>query len=929
MVLALLASAVALVLVLVIRLDKPEDKTEKPEEVKSLFEVKQDDVNRVEVTRREGGKLAFEKDGQEWRMTAPMECPANKYEVQSLIRAVADLKANRTYAKDNEDRPSDKLAGLDEPAATVTLYEGRKPSAELVLGGAVPTGKGSYFRKSGDETIYESDTPLAGTFTKKPTTYRDKKLITADIKDVQRVKVEGVTGFVLVRDGDNWVIESPVRARADKSRADRVVQQMVSSLYVQDWEDDAPSSYKVYQLDEPRLRVHLETRKQIPPKARPGDPDTQPADIEPSFEEKAYTLLIGGPKDIESKNFFGRMESSPTVFSVGEHVLKALAAPLDELRDKSIAGMDQAKVTKVTAETPGGSMTLTREAGKWSSADGRPVDDAAVEDLIRAVRDLKATNFADPKDSIGTSDWSDPRARVTLVQEGKLDPVTVLVGQPSSSGKMVYVRNASEEGAAIVHEEEIQQLLQPPVSYGNRTVLEFPQDRARMVEIDRAQGPDLTLSRESGTAPWRMTAPVEAAADATAVRNLLQDLASLRAKRVVAVGAGSEYGLDQPQVTLAVHVAPLTADGNTAVVGEGQKEIKIDLGSMKKDGDSDQVSEPEPAPTGDAPASAPASAPTVKDPRKPAYTNEELLEYQRSLGDKENPLMTELLEKLVAEEKAAAASRPAAQEGEATQPAAEPSGGAALPAAMVMSAVLAADEEAAPNNATAPAADDAASAGDASPAEPASTQPQVLRLMLTRKDGVVYAMREGSDLIYELDAKVYDDAVAEMHDRQVAKFEVASVTEIAFGSDSQGVTLRKSGDTWKAVQDPLLPIDTTKVTEALNTFADLKTDHFVAYQADDLAAFGLADDAAGGRVVVSLLDGGKIDLRVAATGPEADADKSRYAVRAGQPGVFLLKPDQADKLQRTLEDFEKKAGGSAPMPAAGPGGGGNFDFGSP
>ena len=154
-------------------------------------------------------------------------------------------------------------------------------------------------------------------------------------------------------------------------------------------------------------------------------------------------------------------------------------------------------------------------------------------------------------------DWNKPRAKVTLTLTGEPNPVTVLVGPASTSGRMVYVRNAAEEGVAAVPEDTIAQLLLGDVSYRNRSVLTFDRERARKIELTRKGGKPVELTRTDADRTWRMQSPVQAEADADAVRNLLQDVSNLSAKKVVAVGDKAKYGLNEPEVTLAVAVHPL------------------------------------------------------------------------------------------------------------------------------------------------------------------------------------------------------------------------------------------------------------------------------------------------------------------------------------------------------------------------------------
>jgi hypothetical protein len=186
-------------------------------------------------------------------------------------------------------------------------------------------------------------------------------------------------------------------------------------------------------------------------------------------------------------------------------------------------------------------------------------------------------------------------------------------------------------------------------------------------------------------------------------------------------------------------------------------------------------------------------------------------------------------------------------------------------------------------------------------------------------DSVVYACLDDQDTVYEVSDKLYEDAVAEMHDRRIAAFEVSEVTTMSFGTSDARIVLGKSGeDDWKYLADPVLPIDKEKVKEALNDLRDLETHRYVDYAAADLSkyALGKALDA----VEVSLA-GRKIGIQVSKTGPADDPDDSRYAVVAGTQKVFLLKGEQADKLARKLEDFEKSGSQVAPQAPGRPMGG--------
>ena len=898
LVLAVIAVLVAAYLVLVERPWAPDHDVETLVD-QPLFALKREAIDKIELARADdAAKLVFVRvkeegsDDDTWMMDQPVRSPVVKSQVDTILDAMEETVFLAAYDEDSKDRPSDETTGLDEPVMTVALYEGDDEVARLDVGSPPPTGKGRYARKGDSESVYHVDSDkIDGLATKDADSYRDKTIIRVDEVTGIEVQIDEKTSFKLAKQEDDWTITAPIETGADKTAADGVASQL-RSIYVQDWVDgpdagaDTSAFYAARGLEPPRLKVQVEATKKLE-----GDDTEKP---------EPYVLLIGGAAKAGtgSKTYYARLEAHPWVFTVNETLRDRMRTSLSDLRDKTLVRVDRAEVSEIRLGPAGRSdrgATLTKQdKGGWTFPDGSACEPTAVDDLLEAVTGLKAEEFVDNPDRVVGLTWDGPRAEVTLVQktedEEKPKEVTLLVSQLRDP-PMAFVRNVTEKTVTRVREDALAQLLEGPVAYRGREVMKFESDRAKRIEIVQAGGAKVVLAREE--LPWSMVEPVEAAADAEAVRNLLQDLSSLRAKRVVAPAADrAKYGLDTPAVTLAVHLKPLTAETGAEVVGE--------IGPQP---------EPEPAPVVEKsesgtspPANAAATQPTdntggtqrsAKDPanmtpeqlRQEIAKLESLLQYQRDHPDEEKPELTRLIKRNMARFEAAlqAASAPAA--GSAAHPV--PGG---------------AKDEAAPQ-----------------PSEPAQTTPPpssemvIYRLMLSQVDGKTYACREGGEVVYELEDKVFEDATAETHDRRVADFQVADVVEIAFGTGADSARFRKSGDDWEYAAYPDLEIDKEKVTGSLNDFRDLKTRRFVDYAAADLAKYGLAAEV--DRVVIKLEDGGTIEILVSKQTVDGEPDKSRYAVLAGSKKVFLLEGEQADKCAKKLEDFEKSA---QPSPA-GPG----------
>jgi len=324
------------------------------------------------------------------------------------------------------------------------------------------------------------------------------------------------------------------------------------------------------------------------------------------------------------------------------------------------------------------------------------------------------------------------------------------------------------------------------------------------------------------------------------------------------MGDKAKYGLDKPGVTVAV-----TMKAANVPYVQAMPEVKPQPASV-----------PAQAAAASRPATMAATAP-ASGPARDVAILKQLIEYQKT-NPNENPLATEMLKKRLADLQAS------------------------MPAEAAASAPAASAPAVAAASAPAPA--------------PAPAAGKVYQLQMTVKDGVAYACRPDSDVIYDLDIKVVDDALVEMYDCQITSFDPADVTEAVFRNKGTNITLRKVGNDWKYIEDQLVQVESSKVSDVLAAFKDLKTHRYTEYHATDLAKCGLAGDV--DRVSFTFKNGRKIEILYSDTVPANDKAKTcRNGVVAGTDRVFHLRlQDQVPKFRQRIEDFQKRpgAGGSNP-----------------
>ncbi len=207
-----------------------------------------------------------------------------------------------------------------------------------------------------------------------------------------------------------------------------------------------------------------------PTSTQPGA--TQPAATQPA-EVKTTTILVGAKAGTQ---YFAKMADKTSVFQVTDAVFKAMNVPLLDVRDKSIAQVDQAKVKGLDMTVGGQSVMLVKQNDRWQMAGAfvGPAETSAVNDLVKALSQTKATAFEDePKPELTQYGFENPRARIRVVCEGKVDPTEVIIGANTPSGEMTFVRNGADGTIAILKKAEADALIVEPSALLERSVFEL------------------------------------------------------------------------------------------------------------------------------------------------------------------------------------------------------------------------------------------------------------------------------------------------------------------------------------------------------------------------------------------------------------------------------------------------------------------------
>jgi hypothetical protein len=397
---------------------------------KRVLGVEREDITRLEIhvgdretelvrTRKaeEGGA-----DQDEWRLRKPIDFGADYWQVDGLVRSLAELEREREI-----DEYEPREVGLDEPRGRVVVELEGGATKELQIGAAVPGSENIIVAVSGEPGASVVPGSLWASLEKDPAGWRDPDHFTAEREDVKEMTLEGSapaaadanaadatvadgtaggaappaaappTLVRLVRDGDDFALAEPIPDRADDDATSALLRELTglrASAFL-----DAPPPLGEIGLDPPRGRIVVTLDE--------GEP---------------FVLLWGNRKE-------GAEESYAKVGDLVVTTAAALDEPLGraaaDWRSRSWSALPVFEVDEVTVQDARGTLMVTRDEGSWRRGEDA-IQYGPVSDLLYAIDDAKAERIADPAEAAALA-LGPPELVVSLAAfeepvEGKEEP---------------------------------------------------------------------------------------------------------------------------------------------------------------------------------------------------------------------------------------------------------------------------------------------------------------------------------------------------------------------------------------------------------------------------------------------------------------------------------------------------------------------------
>ncbi len=360
-----------------------------------------------------------------------------------------------------------------------------------------------------------------------------KKLFPWKLEDVSEVVLQRPSDTIrLVKEeGKGWLIQEPVKAKADQEEARRLVEGLLRSKKDRVIAEE-PSDLQTYGLKEPQFLVRVKGK---------------------SPEEERNLLL--GAKNPTEVYYFCQFEGQKEVFLVSDILKRDVEKPLLELRDKSVLAFNPEKVQSLRVSGAGKEVLLLKESDKhWSIGEAKELqaDTDAVQSLLFRLSRLRALAFEDtPRKSLAELGLDPAERSIMLKLSDPEEERVLLVGrevqdQDTGADKKpkLWARLQGDFPVVQVESGQVGELPLEPDAWRSKVLISFEREKVERLEL--TTGEQTLLLRKVAQNQWEIEKPERFSADPVKVSDLLWTLKDVRAARFPGKGVSQQW-LD-PQV---------------------------------------------------------------------------------------------------------------------------------------------------------------------------------------------------------------------------------------------------------------------------------------------------------------------------------------------------------------------------------------------
>jgi len=387
-----------------------------------LVNLPSEDVEKI-VLKKGEETIQFQRDEEDWLITAPLEAKGEKYEVNRLADDFSDLRIERVVEEESTD-----LEKYGIPQTDVSLhYKGLEKPIHILIGMENPLDKTFFAKREDEQRVVLIPSLLKSLLEKSVFDFRQKDIFKFETDQAKHIKLlSKEIHWEAEKEDEDWFLRKPVNALAKKSKINDVLYAL-SNLKAKKFvsEEKKDEEIKDFGLDNPDYEVSV---------------------VFP-LENTQVIFSIHKKEDI----VYAASSLTSKIIQVEDSILSDLEKKAEEFRDEQVSEFFTWEVGKLQIRKGGLSLMVTKdEEDNWyfEGSQKEEADKEKVQSFLRKIEGLEAEEFVDPPLKLKDYGLEEPQAEIKIwvEEEGdKTREIFILIGSEDTEAKKAIVKNTRFE----------------------------------------------------------------------------------------------------------------------------------------------------------------------------------------------------------------------------------------------------------------------------------------------------------------------------------------------------------------------------------------------------------------------------------------------------------------------------------------------------
>lgn len=235
---------------------------------------------------------------------------------------------------------------------------------------------------------------------------------------------------------------------------------------------------------------------------------------------------------------------------------KPSAADAKDKKDKIFATLERDKVKGIAVDkSEGESVRLVKEGTDWklTAPNAAPADETQIDSMLTTLTTAEVQRVvAEQPESLATFGLDKPRMTLAITADGANEPLQLQIGNKTPDETNLYAKSPATARVFIVQAHLEETFAKKPFDLRDRRVLHVKRGDVKTLDIEGPEGKYTLALKDKDL--WVITSPVKSLAGRWSVDGLLGSLENLQMDEIAAEDAKDlkPFGLDKPARTVVL-----------------------------------------------------------------------------------------------------------------------------------------------------------------------------------------------------------------------------------------------------------------------------------------------------------------------------------------------------------------------------------------